>query len=218
MPGGDPRCPSGLWESGQLLRGGGRPQGRPAPQELRPVSERHGLANSGSAHVFAISGGAQRSLACDQNDIASDEGTTRPDCAYYASFLCQFMADPTVECWHAAIALLSYMYNSRNLGLLYKRCGQVCITLYPCSSRTSGPARAPSGPSGSSDLPGEVPCLNKIASGCTLVSVLLHGPTSYDCPRTDSSPRVPSNYGTTMCMCVHMLHNMYGSRHYICLS
>ena len=32
-------------------------------------------------------------------------------------------------------------------------------------------------------------CLIQIASGCTLVSVLLHGPTSYDCPRTDSSPR-----------------------------
>lgn len=34
-----------------------------------------------------------------------------------------------------------------------------------------------------------LPCLIQIASGCTLVSVLLHGPTSYDCPRTDSSPR-----------------------------
>ena len=32
-------------------------------------------------------------------------------------------------------------------------------------------------------------CQIQIASGCTLVSVLLHGPTSYDCPRTDSSPR-----------------------------
>ena len=67
---------------------------------------------------------------------------TRPDCAYYASFLCQFMADPTVECWHAAIALLSYMYNSRNLGLLYKRCGQVCITLYSDSSYGSVPKPA----------------------------------------------------------------------------
>ena len=32
-------------------------------------------------------------------------------------------------------------------------------------------------------------CQIQIASHCTLVSVLLHGPTSYDCPRTDSSPR-----------------------------
>ena len=33
---------------------------------------------------------------------------TRPDCAFYAGFLCQFMADPTIDCWYAAIALLSY--------------------------------------------------------------------------------------------------------------
>ena len=39
---------------------------------------------------------------------------TRPDCAFHASFLCQFMSDPTIECWGAAIALLSYMYGTWN--------------------------------------------------------------------------------------------------------
>ena len=34
------------------------------------------------------------------------------------------------------------MYNSRNLGLLYKRCGQVCITLYSDSSYGSVPKPA----------------------------------------------------------------------------
>jgi len=64
---------------------------------------------------------------------------TRPDCAYYASFLCQFMSDPTIYCWQAAIALLSYMYNTRTLGLLYKRCGHVRLSLYSDSSYGSVP-------------------------------------------------------------------------------
>jgi hypothetical protein len=46
---------------------------------------------------------------------------TRPDCSYYANYLCQFMSDPTIEAWNAAIALLSYLYNTRSLGLLYER-------------------------------------------------------------------------------------------------
>ena len=59
---------------------------------------------------------------------------TRPDCAYHASFLCQFMSDPTIECWHAAIALLSYLYATRKLGLLYRRKDKITLSLYSDSS------------------------------------------------------------------------------------
>ena len=64
---------------------------------------------------------------------------TRPDCAFYAGFLCQFMSDPTIDCWYAAIALLSYMYNTRTLGLLYKRCGHVRLSVYCDSSYGASP-------------------------------------------------------------------------------
>jgi len=59
---------------------------------------------------------------------------TRPDCSFHASFLCQFMSDPTIECWQAGIALLSYMYGTRTLGLLYRRCKNVRLSLYCDSS------------------------------------------------------------------------------------
>ena len=59
---------------------------------------------------------------------------TRPDCAYYASYLCQFMSDPTIDAWNAAIALLSYLYNTRSLGLLYERRDDVELSLYSDSS------------------------------------------------------------------------------------
>ena len=64
---------------------------------------------------------------------------TRPDCAYYASYLCQFMSDPTIECWYAAIALLSYMYGTRKLGLMYRRMNKVNLSLYCDSSYGSSP-------------------------------------------------------------------------------
>ena len=64
---------------------------------------------------------------------------TRPDCAYYASFLCQFMSDPTIECWYAAIALLSYMYGTRKLGLMYRRMSKMNLSLYCDSSYNSSP-------------------------------------------------------------------------------
>lgn len=59
---------------------------------------------------------------------------TRPDCSYYANYLCQFMSDPTIEAWNAAIALLSYLYNTRSLGLLYERRDDAELSLYSDSS------------------------------------------------------------------------------------
>ena len=49
------------------------------------------------------------------------------------------MADPTIACWEAAIALLSYMYATRHLGILYKRCKNVRLSLYCDSSYNSVP-------------------------------------------------------------------------------
>ena len=37
------------------------------------------------------------------------------------------------------IALLSYLYSTRTLGILYKRCGSMCLSLYCDSSYGSVP-------------------------------------------------------------------------------
>ena len=59
---------------------------------------------------------------------------TRPDAMHYGSFLCQFMSDPTIECWNWAIALLSYLYGTRKLGLLFRRAGKLTLKLFADSS------------------------------------------------------------------------------------
>ena len=50
-----------------------------------------------------------------------------------------FVSDPTVECWAAAIALLSYMYGTRKLGIRYKRAKKIKLSLYCDSSYGSTP-------------------------------------------------------------------------------
>ena len=59
---------------------------------------------------------------------------TRPDAMHYGSFLCQFMSDPTIECWSSAIALLSYLYGTRKLGLLFRRAENLTLKLFADSS------------------------------------------------------------------------------------
>ena len=44
---------------------------------------------------------------------------TRPDIAYYISFLCQFMQDPSLLAFEAALAVLCYLYATRKLGITY---------------------------------------------------------------------------------------------------
>ena len=60
---------------------------------------------------------------------------TRPDVAHHVCFLCQFMANPTTECYSAALTILSYLYSTRKLGLRYRRSkGPVRLSLYADSS------------------------------------------------------------------------------------
>jgi hypothetical protein len=51
---------------------------------------------------------------------------TRPDIAYHCAFLCQFMQDPSPAAYEAALAVLSYLKHSAELGLTFggshKRC------------------------------------------------------------------------------------------------
>ena len=44
---------------------------------------------------------------------------TRPDCSFYVSYLGQFMAKPSVECYDAALVVLSYLYKTRHLGITF---------------------------------------------------------------------------------------------------
>ena len=65
---------------------------------------------------------------------------TRLDVAYHVCFLCQFMADPTIECYEAAITVLSYLYSTRKLGIVYKREeGPVKLSCYADASYGRSP-------------------------------------------------------------------------------
>ena len=65
---------------------------------------------------------------------------TRLDVAYHVCFLCQFMADPTIECYEAAIGVLSYLYSTRKLGIVYKREeGPVKLSCYADASYGRSP-------------------------------------------------------------------------------
>ena len=44
---------------------------------------------------------------------------TRPDIAYYVSFLCQFMQQPSPAAWECAISVLSYLHTTMNKGIRY---------------------------------------------------------------------------------------------------
>ena len=44
---------------------------------------------------------------------------TRPDVAYYVSFLCQFMHDPSPDSYEAGLGVLAYLHSTRKLGLTF---------------------------------------------------------------------------------------------------
>jgi len=44
---------------------------------------------------------------------------TRPDIQFYVSHLAQHMSNPSMEAYHAAIGVLSYLYRTRELGITY---------------------------------------------------------------------------------------------------
>ena len=44
---------------------------------------------------------------------------THPEIAYYVSFLCQFMQDPSTDAFEAGLGLLAYLSSSRKVGLTY---------------------------------------------------------------------------------------------------
>lgn len=51
---------------------------------------------------------------------------TRPDIAYHASYLCQFMQNPSSACYDAALGLISYLHKTRHLKLTFG--GDVTLT------------------------------------------------------------------------------------------
>ena len=44
---------------------------------------------------------------------------TRPEIAYYVSFLCQFMHDPSLAAYEAGLGILAYLSSSRKLGITF---------------------------------------------------------------------------------------------------
>ena len=44
---------------------------------------------------------------------------TRPDVAYHVSFLCQFMKDPSPDAYEAGLGVLSYLNQTKDLGITY---------------------------------------------------------------------------------------------------
>eukprot|EP00966_Prymnesium_polylepis_P249372 5765519-Prymnesium_polylepis.1 len=44
---------------------------------------------------------------------------TRPDVAYYVSFLCQFTHDPSPDYYEAGLGVLAYLHPTRKLGLTF---------------------------------------------------------------------------------------------------
>eukprot|EP00967_Tisochrysis_lutea_P117126 scaffold189228_cov48-Tisochrysis_lutea.AAC.1 len=44
---------------------------------------------------------------------------SRPDVSFYVSFLCQFMQDPSPQNYDAALGIVSYLQQTKNLGLTY---------------------------------------------------------------------------------------------------
>ena len=88
------------------------------------------------AHASPCNTDTFQKLRCAQDDIERDRVTqlpyrelvgsllylstmTRPDVAYHMSVLCQFMHDPTVDCYNAALDLLLYLGHTRNRGITF---------------------------------------------------------------------------------------------------
>ena len=44
---------------------------------------------------------------------------TRPDIAFFAAFLCQFMQNPSLAAWEAALSVASYLNTTKHLGVAY---------------------------------------------------------------------------------------------------
>ena len=44
---------------------------------------------------------------------------THPEIAYYVSFICQFMHDPSLAAWDAGITILTYLQSVKSIGITY---------------------------------------------------------------------------------------------------
>ena len=51
---------------------------------------------------------------------------TRPDVAFHLGFLCQFMQDPSPQAYEAGLGVLSYLYQSKKIGLTYGGTHKFC--------------------------------------------------------------------------------------------
>ena len=46
---------------------------------------------------------------------------THPEAAYYVSYLCQFMHDPSLAAYDAGLNILAYLLSAKDLGLTFTR-------------------------------------------------------------------------------------------------
>ena len=68
---------------------------------------------------------------------------THPECAYYVAFLCQFMHDPSLAAWEAALAVLCYLNHAQHIGITY--CRAMKHLLKPFSDSSWGQVPLPFG-------------------------------------------------------------------------
>ena len=61
-------------------------------------------------------------------------GWTRPDIKFYNARLCCFMHRPKIENYEAALAVLSYLYTTRDLGLEFSASSDLDGVVYCDSS------------------------------------------------------------------------------------
>ena len=58
---------------------------------------------------------------------------THPEIAYYVSFLCQFMQDPSIDAYEAGLGVLAYLSSARKIGITYNG-NKPAITVFSDSS------------------------------------------------------------------------------------
>ena len=67
---------------------------------------------------------------------------THPECAYYVAFLCQFMHDPSIEAWEAALGILCYLQNAKTIGITFDKNKRNILAPFTDSSGVNHPCHS----------------------------------------------------------------------------
>ena len=59
---------------------------------------------------------------------------SHPEVTYYVAFLCQFMHDPSLAAYDAALNVLAYLIGAKDMGITFDRTDGPCVEVYTDSS------------------------------------------------------------------------------------